>query len=150
MWPFNKRLKTPAAEESPPHAREEFLLGNLNSNWTISDFSMNRKLTDLYGEADKSLALVFENGSLDPANGDMFDSTVNSAMAIALNDLNGQYALRPEGISKMVSWRARDLSELVRRVEKHEKNIADAEAELEKYKSRLESLNFEKKRGKKA
>lgn len=138
-----KAASAPPAQELP-RVREELLLGDTSLTWTINDFEVSQKLTALYGEIESSLARIFERGSLDAANGDLFDSAIDAACAIALNGLNSQYALRPEGINKMVSWRERDVSELRCQLARRQENLASAREELAKYQARLDGLNFKR------
>jgi hypothetical protein len=143
---FFRRMKAEPPVQELPRTREELLLGDTSLTWTINDFVIHPKLTGLYAEIETSLTRVFERGSFDAANGDHFDGSISAACAIALNDLNSQYSLRPEGINKMVSWRERDVSELRCQLKRRQENVEAAGNELEHYKARLESLNF-KKRG---
>ena len=144
---FGKKAKSEPPAPELPRAREEMLLGDTNRTWTISDFVIHPKLIGLYEEIDRSLQRIFERGSLDPENGNLFDGSIDAAEAVTLNDLNGQYALRPEGINKMVSWRERDVSELRSKAEKHQNNIDQALEELKRYKTRLDMLNYKPGRG---
>jgi len=146
MWFFfrKKEKPEPPAQELP-RSREELLMGDTNRTWTINDFVIHPKLTGLYDEIDRTLLRIFERGSLDAANGNLFDASIDAASTIAQNDLNEQYDLRPEGILKMVSWRERDVSELRHQLERRRENIEKAQKELEEYRQRYESLNPAKK-----
>ena len=144
---FRKKSKPEPPVNELPRAREELLLGDTNRTWTINDFVISYKLTCLYDEIDRSLALIFEKGNLDAANGDLFDGAIDAACVIAQNELNGQYTLRPEGINKMVAWRERDVSDLRCQLEAHKKNIFNAQKNLEKYIQQLDRLNFKNRKG---
>jgi len=140
MWLFRKKKETRHNASELPRSREELLLGDTSRTWSLNDFSLLPELESLAVDIEDSLKKIFEKGELDGGNGNFFDATIDATAARALSDLNGQYALRPEGINKMVSWRERDISELRFMENKHQKNISDASDELKKCTSKLEKI----------
>ena len=143
---FKKREKRePPPVQELPRSRDELLLGDDDRTWTINDFVIHPKLTGLYEEIDRSLQRIFEKGSLDAANGNLFDGSIDAASVIAQNALEQQNDLRPEGIYKMLAWRERDVSELQYQLKIRRDNIARAQNELEHYRERLDSLNLKRK-----
>jgi hypothetical protein len=140
MFPFRQK-RQPPVEEKPPIVAEELLLGDNHRVWTLNGYTVDVRLTSLYGEIATSLTTLFKNGKLDAGNGAMFDPTIDTAMHLALSNLESQRDVRPESVLGMLAWRERDVTELRGKFEFHQKRIADAETELKKVKRRWEASN---------
>lgn len=141
MWPFDKKTRKDCESHELPRSRQELLLGDTNKTWTLLDYTIHPTLHLLYNRIQADLQQIFERGKLDSENGSLFDDKIDCSTQIALHDLNSQYALRPEGIEKMVSWRERDLTELWCREERHTQRISEAHDELKRLEKRRERIN---------
>lgn len=146
-WPFiKKKQELPAVpSQREENDREKLLLEDSHHYWTINDYTVNHKLMDLYGEIDACIDRIFESGELDEGNDDYFDSTIEMAAAIALKDLNNQYATRQEVICKLVSWRESDISGLQSEITRLTTRIEDARRELDHYTRLYNRLCLRKK-----
>jgi|GEM_PF-3508499 len=88
----------------------DFLLPGMHA--VVTEYTIDPKLTGLYAEIDESLDNVFEKGSIDEYNADMFDNRIMTARAYALRSVEHQYADTPQNIQIAVSKRHADITRL--------------------------------------
>ena len=107
----------------------DFLLPGIHA--VVAEYTIDSKLTGLYAEMDKSLDKIFENGSIDEYNMNMFDNRIASARAHALRSVEHQYADTPQNIQIAVSKRQADKTRLEMGEAQIIKELGDLSTEME-------------------
>jgi len=94
---------------------DDYLFGDFllpGTHAIVAEYTIDPQLTGLYAEIDRSLESVFENGTIDEYNVNMFDNRIATVKALALRSVEHQYANTPQNIQIAVSKRQADKTRL--------------------------------------
>jgi len=145
---FWNKNKAPLEQEPTKEAGDPLMLEGTRLTYTLFDYPISAKLTDMYLNIDLSLEKIFKNGELDSANGNMWDNEISARSVLAQNELNSEYHIRTEFINGMQAWRARDEERLDMQIAMLEARLLQNEEKLDSLKERERLLTNRKNGGK--
>ncbi len=149
FWDIFRKKKETVEEDSSKNPYKDFLLGDDDKYWTLSDYEIAYPLAGAKVEINSFLENAFRNGSLDEGNYNAMDERIEAMVRLALENLNQQKLNRYLGIEKFVAFRLQSITKLEEKISRIQEDISQFEMSLEEKNIKINSEgkenNYEEK-----